>query len=128
MPDGRRSYVIDAGVNLLYTSTWYRYNIETDRHVQGMGEPAMLNGPLCMNIDVVDEGTLLPPLSRGTRLILSPVGAYNITQWMQFIEYRPAVVLVTEDGRMELIRERESLDDIVARERLPDRLRIDDAK
>jgi hypothetical protein len=35
---------------------------------------------------------------------------------------------VTEDGRMELIRERESLDDIVARERLPDRLRIDDAK
>ena len=128
MPDGRRSYVIDAGVNLLYTSTWYRYNIETDRHVQGMGEPAMLNGPLCMNIDVVDEGTLLPPLSRGTRLILSPVGAYNITQWMQFIEYRPAVVLVTEDGRMELIRERESLDDFVARERLPDRLRIDDAK
>src|SRR6185437_8208150 len=24
LPDGRRSYVLDAGVNLLYTSSWYK--------------------------------------------------------------------------------------------------------
>ena len=54
---------------------------------------------IALNIDVLDEGTLLPPLRRGTRLIFSPVGAYNVTQWMHFIEYRPAVVLVGEDGR-----------------------------
>jgi len=124
LPDGRKSYVLDAGVNLLFTATWYKYTIETDREVQGIGEPALLNGPLCMNIDVVDEGTLLPPLKRGTRLILSPVGAYNVTQWMQFIEYRPAVVLVAETGEAELIREQEDLSDILRRERLPERLRL----
>ena len=122
LPDGLRSYVLDAGVNLLYTATWYRFNVELDREVQGMAEPAMLNGPLCMNIDVLDEGTMLPPLSRGTRLILSPVGAYSVTQWMQFIEYRPAVVLITESGEVELIREREDLSDLVHRERLPKHL------
>jgi diaminopimelate decarboxylase len=52
------------------------------------------------------------------------VGAYNVTQWMQFIEYRPAVVLVGEDGKVELIREREDLTDVERRERLPDRLRL----
>ncbi|KHD05958.1 diaminopimelate decarboxylase [Candidatus Thiomargarita nelsonii] len=124
LPDGRKSYVLDAGVNLLFTATWYKFTIETDREMQGLGEPALLNGPLCMNIDVVDDGILLPPMKRGTRLILSPVGAYNVTQWMQFIEYRPAVVLVTETGEVELIREREDLSDILRRERLPERLRL----
>jgi len=122
LADGRRGYVADAGLNDLFTSFWYRFTIETDREVQGMNEPAMVNGPLCMNIDVIDEGTLLPPLRRGTRLVISPVGAYNVTQWMQFIEYRPAVVLVGEDGTAELIREREDLSDIERRERLPARL------
>ena len=124
LPDGRRTYIADAGLNDLFTSFWYKFNVELDREVQGMNEPAMVNGPLCMNIDVVDEGTLLPPLRRGTRLILSPVGAYNTTQWMQFIEYRPAVVLVGEDGSADVIREREDLDDVERRERLPERLRM----
>jgi diaminopimelate decarboxylase len=76
-----------------------------------------------MNIDAIDEGIELPPLERGHRLIFSPVGAYNNTQWLQFIEYRPNVVLVTEDGKVELIRQAEDLSDIERREMLPDRLR-----
>ncbi|MGD8320301.1 MAG: alanine racemase [Gemmatimonadota bacterium] len=124
LPDGRRTYVADAGLNDLFTAFWYKFNVELDREVQGMNEPAMINGPLCMNIDVLDEGILLPPLRRGTRLIFSPVGAYNVTQWMQFIEYRPAVVMVGEDGSVELIREREDLTDIERRERLPQRLTL----
>jgi diaminopimelate decarboxylase len=124
LPDGRRAYVVDAGLNDLFTAFWYKFDIEIDRETRGMNEPAMVNGPLCMNIDVLDEGLLLPPLQRGTRLIFSPVGAYNVTQWMQFIEYRPAVVLVGEDGTVDVIREREDLTDVERRERLPARLKL----
>jgi diaminopimelate decarboxylase len=127
LPNGHRGYVIDAGVNLLYTSTWYKFNIEMEQELHGMSEPSVLNGPLCMNIDVIDDHALLPPLQRGNRLILSPVGAYNLTQSMQFIEYRPAVVMVGENGEVDLIREAESLDDIVRREILPPRLQRDPA-
>ncbi len=123
LPDGRRAYVLDAGVNLLFTSFWYHFRVEVEREVPGPPEPCVLYGPLCMNIDVVEESAVLPPLPRGTRLILSPVGAYNVTQWMQFITYRPRVVLVTEDGRAEVIREAETLEDIVAKERIPEHLR-----
>ncbi len=126
LPDGRKSYVLDAGVNLLYTSNWYSYKVEVDRELRGTAEPSILNGPLCMNIDVLDEACMLPPLPRGSRLVLSPVGAYNVTQSMQFIEYRPASVLITVSGETEIIREREDLTDLVGRERLPAHLSCDE--
>ena len=72
-------------MNLLFTTFWYKLNIEVDREVPGVTENSVVYGPLCMNLDAIDEGVLLPPLKRGTRLIMSPVGAYNNTQSMQFI-------------------------------------------
>lgn len=113
LPDGRRSYVLDAGVNLLYTSTWYKFKVELDRETPGLMEPSILNGPLCMNIDIVDEAILLPRLQRFQRLILSPVGAYNVTQWMQFIQYRPAIVLIDQTGKVQTVRRAEKLEDII---------------
>jgi len=124
LPDGRKAYVLDAGINLLFTSFWYHFTVEVDREIHGPAEPCILYGPLCMNIDVVDDTVYLPPLPRGARLILSPVGAYNVTQWMQFITYRPRVVLIGENGEIDVIREKEDLSDIIGRERLPDRLKI----
>lgn len=122
LADGTRAYVADAGVNLLPTSYWYNFNIELDREVPGINEYSMLYGPMCMNIDVIGEGAQLPPLSRGTRLIMSPVGAYNNTQWNQFIAFRPNIVLIGEHGEIDLIREAEDLSDIERRENLPKRL------
>lgn len=112
LPDGRRSYILDGGVNFLYTSTWYKFKLELDEQVKGMLEPTMLNGPLCMNIDIVDECVMLPRLKRGQRMVFSPVGAYNVTQWMQFIRLRPAVVLIGETGRVDVIRRAETLADV----------------
>ncbi len=124
LPDATRSYVIDAGLNLLFTAFWYNFKIELEHELPGPYDSYVLYGPLCMNIDVVAENVMLPPLPRGTRLIISPVGAYNVTQWMQFIRSRPAVVLIGPSGEPELIREAEDLEDLVRRERLPDRLKL----
>ncbi len=43
---------------------------------------------------------------------------------MQFIEYRPGVCLISETGQVDLIREREGLEDINSREKIPEYLRI----
>ncbi|HIP20239.1 MAG TPA: diaminopimelate decarboxylase [Sulfurimonas sp.] len=108
-PDGKKGYILDAGVNLLYTSTWYNFNIETDKHYEGENEPSLLNGPLCMNIDIIEENITLPPLNRGTVLSISPVGAYNYTQAMQFIRYKPAAVLIDRGGKARCIKEVDDL-------------------
>jgi diaminopimelate decarboxylase len=111
-PDGRKGYILDAGVNLLYTSTWFNYNIELDRRYEGSNEPSLLNGPLCMNIDVIEENLMLPPLERGSVITISPVGAYNYTQAMQFIRYKPAVVLIDKESHARVIKELDDLETI----------------
>ncbi len=122
LPDGRRSYIVDAGVNLLYTAFWYNFKIESVQEHKGLMEPAIINGPLCMNIDVIDESIMLPRLDRYDNLVISPVGAYSVTQWMQFIRYRPQVVMIGLEGEVDLIREGEDLSDVERREVMPERL------
>jgi diaminopimelate decarboxylase len=55
--------------------------------------------------------------------VISPVGAYNNTQWQQFIEYRPNVVLVHENGQVSVIRQAENLSVMCQQDRLPAHLR-----
>jgi diaminopimelate decarboxylase len=119
LPDGRASYVMDAGVNLLFTAFWYNHRVKPTRPLQGIPEETVLYGPLCMNIDIIRQSISLPPLSVDDRLVISPVGAYNNTQWMQFIEYRPAVVMVHENAQVSVIRKAENLNDINGFESLP---------
>lgn len=122
LPDGRPAYILDAGVNLLFTAYWYNHKVECTRE-GGQLFDTVLYGPLCMNIDVVRHSVQLPALERGDSLIVSPTGAYNNTQWMQFIEYRPNVVLVHEDGSHSVIRQAEDLAYMSAKDCLPEHLR-----
>jgi diaminopimelate decarboxylase len=107
---GRRSTVIDAGVNLLFTSFWYNLGIYPSTELTGHVEESTIYGPLCMNIDVVRDAIVFPQVKSGDQLVIERVGAYNMTQWMQFISYRPNVVLVDLEGKTHIIRKRETLE------------------
>lgn len=123
LPDGRRAAILDAGVNTLFTAFWYNHEVRVAQPPEGAAEETVLYGPLCMNIDVMRASIKLPPLSCGARLIFGPVGAYNNTQWMQFIEYRPAIVLIDGKGAASIVRKAEQLETMLALECLPDHLR-----
>jgi len=123
MPDGKKSYIIDAGVNLLYTSFWYNFDIMLDKRYEGINEPSQINGPLCMNIDIIAENIMLPPLDRGSVLTIWPVGAYSVTQAMQFIRYKPNIVLIDKDSNAHLIKRADDLDYVVEYEQIPDYLK-----
>jgi diaminopimelate decarboxylase len=123
LADGRRALIVDAGVNLLFTSFWYKHTVSPAQDHGTFFEDSALYGPLCMNIDLLREQVSLPPLKRGDLLVVHRVGAYDLTQWMQFITLRPNVVMVMEGGQVELIRHAETLDYIVERELIPVSLR-----
>lgn len=116
---GSPAVLVDAGVHLLYTANWYRHKIQPAAPASGQPAPTTVYGCLCMNIDVIQEACPLPALSAGDALVIHPVGAYNITQSMQFIGYRPRVVMVMENGLVEVIREAEDLAHVERLERLP---------
>jgi len=119
LTDGRRAIVLDAGVNLLPTTHWYRHDVYPAQETHGTAEPAVFVGPLCMNIDVVRDRIQFPPLKAGDRVVVDRIGAYNVTQWMQFIALRPNVVMVSESGEHAIIRAAETIETLVQQERMP---------
>ena len=126
---GKRSrggYIVDVGVNLLYTSTWFRVGVMPTTPSHPLHTSAVkLYGCLCMMIDVIRQEVELPPLEVNDKLVLHPVGAYNLTQSMQFIGLRPAVVLIGLDGCVNVIRRREKLIDIESGEQVPTYLQLE---
>jgi len=119
LSDGRRATILDFGVNILFTSFWYDHKISPAQEFSQYTEDAVLYGPLCMNIDVIRENITLPPLKRDDHVVVHRVGAYNMTQWMQFIALRPAIVMIDMDGNPNIIRKRETLSSIEQDEILP---------
>jgi diaminopimelate decarboxylase len=116
---GRRNTILDAGVNILFTSFWYDHKITPAQSFTQYSEDTCLYGPLCMNIDVIRESTNLPLLNKGDQVVIHNVGAYNMTQWMQFITLRPNVVLIDMDEKPHLIRSKESLENMNNMEKVP---------
>ncbi|WP_293305574.1 hypothetical protein [Pedobacter sp. UBA5917] len=122
LSDGRRATILDFGINILFTSNWYDHKISVAKEAGQYTEETVLFGPLCMNIDVVRESITLPLLERGDQVVVHKVGAYNMTQWMQFINMRPAVVLIDMQGKSHQIRKPETLAYLEMMEEVPEYL------
>lgn len=121
--DGTKAVVIDAGVNLLPTAYWFKHEIASTEDMGSNLETVNIYGPLCMQIDVIRTEVRLPPLQKGNILVIKNVGAYNITQSMQFIFPRPAVVSINE-AQVEYLRLPETAKDIRHLEVIPRHLRL----
>jgi len=120
---GKRTTIIDIGVNILFTSFWYNHKITPAQSFTHYSEDTTLYGPLCMNIDVVRESISLPLLNKGDNFVIHHVGAYNMTQWMQFITLRPKVVMIDKQGKVHIIRENETIERITDIEEVPGHLK-----
>lgn len=123
LSDGRRATILDFGVNILFTSFWYDHKLTPAQEFGVHTENTVVYGPLCMNIDVVRENVILPPLNTGDHVVVHYVGAYNFTQSMQFITLRPAVVMIDLNDKPNLIRTKESLDAVSRYEIVPEHLK-----
>jgi diaminopimelate decarboxylase len=128
LSDGRRATILDFGVNTLFTAFWYDHQISTTQSYGQHTEEMVLYGPLCMNIDVIRESITLPLLEKGNHVVVHKVGAYNMTQWMQFITLRPNIVLIDNENNTHVIRKAETLETLLSNENVPDHLRVNPLK
>jgi len=123
LSDGRRATILDFGVNTLFTSFWYDHKISPTKSYGNQTEEMVLYGPLCMNIDIIRESITMPLLDRGDHLVVHQVGAYNMTQWMQFITLRPNIVMIDMENNTHIIRKADTLEYLELNEQIPDHLR-----
>ena len=122
LSSGNRATIVDVGVNLLFTSFWYEHEVYPAAPVSEHLEETTLYGPLCMNIDVLREAIAFPLLKKGDHFVIKRIGAYNMTQWMQFITLRPNVVLIDTENKPHIIRRKEEMENIRGQEQVPGHL------
>ncbi len=117
----------DAGFNILLsmeTYKWYYHLISAERAGDAHDTPYKLAGPLCDGGDVYfdheghgrlpDHRHLPDNVEPGEVLALLNCGAYSLAQAMQYNgRFLPPVVLVKENGEVELIRKRDVFKDLV---------------
>lgn len=117
----------DAGFNILLsmeTYKWYYHLISANRAGESHDFPYKLAGPLCDGGDVyfdiegehrLPDYRLLPEnIAPEEILALLNCGAYSIAQMFQYNgRFLPAIVLIRENGKAELVRKRDNFQDLI---------------
>ena len=109
---GIRSVFVDAGVNILPSAFYRKHKIEALTN-NTEKELTDVYGPLCMNADLLESGIMLPKVEIGDILVIRNAGAYELSHSMQFIRPRPAIVSIKENGKINLLRRKETTKDII---------------
>lgn len=111
---GINSIFTDAGVNIIPSAYYRKHKIET--FSIGQNKLTDIYGPLCMQVDLIESGISIPELKEGDILIIKSVGAYELSQSMQFIRERPSVVSISTNGGINLCQRKETYKDIIQRD------------
>lgn len=119
--DGRPLVIVDAGMTDLLRPALY----DAEHRIWPLREggpdavrPTDVAGPICESSDFLGRGQALPPAEPGARLAVLDAGAYGMAMSSHYNSHpRPAEVWITGDGSVELIRRRETADDLLAVER-----------
>ena len=115
--NGITDVILDGGNNFAFPLRWECHEVI---HASNMNAPPdnyyKLFGPLCTPGDVLFEVKKLPLLERGDIIAIMDAGAYFASMQSNFCFFpRPSVVLL-KNLRHELIRKRETFEDMIAQD------------
>ncbi len=119
--DGKQFVVVDAAMNdLIRPSLYNAYHeiVPAIMRANGKTETVDIVGPVCESGDFFARGREIGHVEEGDLLAILDAGAYGMSLASNYnTRPRPAEVLV-EGNRARLIRRRESIDDLLAAERV----------
>ena len=125
VPNGRKYVAIDGGMADNPRPAMYQalYSAEICNKKSAETELVTIAGRYCESGDILIGNIELPRPEAGDILCVYNTGAYNYSMSSNYNRVeKPAMVLVNS-AQSDMIVNRESLDDLVARENIPDRLR-----
>ncbi len=123
--EAKNFVVVDAGMNDLVRPSFYQaYHairpVSENHRVQQVVDVV---GPICESGDFLAQERSLPQMASGELLAVMSAGAYAFTMSSNYnARPRPAEVLVHGDA-FDIIRKRETMDDLLRGEEIPDILR-----
>lgn len=116
---GFTNVILNGGKNITMPLGYeYHEVFAANRMQEPRSENYNVFGPLCHPGDVLFKQKKLPRLMPGDILAIMDAGAYFVPNQMNFSNPRPAAVMLHQ-GRHELIRDRETFENVVGLDRLP---------
>ena len=123
--EGKKYVAVDGGMADNPRPSMYqaKYTAEVAGVNNNELETVTIAGRYCESGDILIEDIELPKLNAGDILCVYNTGAYNYSMASNYNRVeKPAMVLVNS-AQSDMIVSRESLEDLVVRENIPDRLR-----
>lgn len=120
--DQKRFVIVDAGMNDLIRPSLYGsyHQIQSVRRGSGTEITADVVGPICESGDFLAKGRTMPDFERGELMAVMSAGAYGFSMSSNY-NSRPRVAEVLVQGdRYHVIRARETYEDLVRGERIPE--------
>ena len=122
--EGRDFLILDAAMNDLIRPAMYGAHHDIVPVVEAAPGAAVsafdVVGPVCETGDTFQKGTQLPALAAGDLVAFRSAGAYGAVMSSEY-NSRPLIPEVLVDGdRFAVIRARPTLQEMLAREALPD--------
>ena len=125
VPKGKNYVAIDGGMSDNARPSMYdaQYSAEIANHKEDAPEKEVtIGGRFCESGDILIKNIKLPQLEEGDILCVYNTGAYNYSMASNYNRVpKPAMILVN-NKESNIIIERETLDDIVSHDKIPDRL------
>jgi diaminopimelate decarboxylase len=118
---------VDAGFNTLVRPAFYGsyHHVAVANKFGRPGEMVYdVAGPICESGDHIARERLLPRLEEGDLLAVYDAGAYGFSMSSQYNMRPKCREVLVRQGRTNLIREKESIDDLLSHDRIPARLMI----
>lgn len=115
--------LVDAGMNdfirvALYDA--YHEIVPVRKLNKKFSEQYNIGGPVCESSDVFALNRKLPAMKSGDLLAILDVGAYGLSMASNYnVRSIPRTIMIWKD-RVEVVRERESLEDLTKKEKVPD--------
>ncbi|MFW5914819.1 MAG: diaminopimelate decarboxylase [Thermoplasmatota archaeon] len=123
----KRYIGVDAGFNILLRPSFYGayHHVAVANRFGERGELMYdVVGPICETGDYLAKDRLLPRVEEGDLVAVYDAGAYGYVMSSQYNSRPRCREVLVNEGRASLIRERESMEDLLRDQRIPSRLML----
>ncbi len=121
--EGKTFYIADAGMNDLVRPSLYNAHQAIQPVSQSAAQrkkvEADVVGPICESGDFLAKDRVLPEFKKGELFAVMSSGAYGFTMSSNYNSRRRVPEIFVKGDRYDIIRERESMEDLIRGEKIP---------
>lgn len=126
VPKGKKYFAIDGGMAdnprpSMYQAEYYAEVVNKPNYE--LADTVTIAGRFCESGDILIKNIKLPQLEEGDILCVYNTGAYNYSMASNYNRVQKSAMVLVNNSQSDIIVKRETLDDLIAQDEIPVRLR-----